>query len=278
MKILRQRDRGAVHTNRQRPVAGGRGLSLDDPVESLPGAGPVTAARMAGRGLVRVRDLLTFFPRAYEDYRRTCALGELDGVAAGSSVVVVGKIVRINKFFRNILDVYLEENECTLRARWFRPNAGMAKSFERGAHVALAGTLRRNEVGRAELIHPSNVTAVLAESASVGIRARYPLIEKVPGRTVEKIVAAAVTAAAPLAQDVLARSHPHPARATGLGQRPRIRAPATHNPIRKRMGQSGRRDFTSAAQVCLRGAFRSASWARARTGAREKVQCAVVRF
>jgi len=158
---------------------------------------------MAERGLLRVRDLLTFFPRAYEDYRRTYAPGELGAVAVGSSIVVMGKITRVNKFFRKILDVYVEENEATLRARWFRPNAGMAKSFERGSQVALAGTLRRNEVGGAELIHPSNVTALLAEAGCVGIRSRYPLIEKVPGRTVERIVAAAVTAAMPHAQDVL---------------------------------------------------------------------------
>ena len=169
-------------------------MSLDDPLDLLPGAGPVTAARMAARGLLRVRDLVFFFPRAYEDYRRIYGLGELGGLAPGSSVVVRGKVVRVHKFFRRMLDVHIDDDGAGLRARWFRPNAGMAKSFERGAYVALAGKLRRTEAGEAELIHPSNVTSLLAESASVGIRPRYPTIEKVPGRTVEKIVAAALSA------------------------------------------------------------------------------------
>jgi ATP-dependent DNA helicase RecG len=184
-------------------MAENRPVSLDDPLHTLPGAGPVTAARLAVRGLVSVRDLLFFFPRAYEDYRRRYSLAELGPLAVGTSVVVCGKIARVNKFLRRILDVYLDENGSRLRARWFRPNAGLAKRFEKGASVALAGKLRRSETGEAELIHPSNVTSLLAESASVGIRPRYPLIEKVPGRTVEKIIAAALTAVGHQVPDLL---------------------------------------------------------------------------
>jgi len=187
-------------------LAENRPVSLEDPLETLPGAGPVTAARMAARGLVRVRDLLFFFPRAYEDYRRIYSLAELGALEPGTSVLIRGKIVSVHRFFRRILDVYVEENGTRLRARWFRPNASMAKSFEKGAPVALAGKLRRSESGEAELIHPSNVTALLAESASVGIRPRYPVIEKVPGRTVEKIVAAALTAVGHQVPDLLPAS------------------------------------------------------------------------
>ena len=183
--------------------SGKRTVSLDDPLEMLPGAGPVTAARMAARGLVHVRDLLRFFPRAYEDYRRIYSLGELGGLEPGTSVVVRGRIVRVQKFFRRMLDVHIEEHGASLRARWFRPNPGMAKSFERGATVALAGKLRRTADGEAELVHPSNVTSLLTDSASVGIRPRYPLIEKVPGRTVEKIVAAALSATGHQIPDLL---------------------------------------------------------------------------
>ena len=178
-------------------------MSLDDPIEKLPGAGPVTAARMAARGLGHVRDLLYFFPRAYEDYRRIYALGELSGLPLGTSVVVRGTVTRVHKFFRRMLDVYMEEGGVSLRARWFRPHAGMAKGFVRGGHVALAGQLQRTAEGEAELVQPSNVSVFLSESASVGIRSRYPKIEKVPGRTVEKIVAAALSVAGHEAKELL---------------------------------------------------------------------------
>ncbi len=183
-----------------------RPVFLDDPLVVLPGAGPVTSAHLAERGLRCVRDLLFFFPSAYEDYRKTSSLGQLAGLAPGTSVVVRGKVVRVHKFFRRMLDVMVEEDGVRLRARWFRPNPGMAKNFEKGAMVALAGKLRWTDAGEAELIHPSNVTALLSESASVGIRPRYPTIEKVPGRTVEKLVAAALTAAGQQVPELLPES------------------------------------------------------------------------
>jgi ATP-dependent DNA helicase RecG len=169
----------------------------------LPGAGPATAARLLGRGLGCVRDLLYFFPRGYDDYRRVYALHELAALPAGTPVVVRGTVVRVHKFFRRLLDVYLEDGGVRLRARWFRPNAGMAKTYARGTRVALAGSLHRTAEGEPELIHPSNVTALLSAGAGVGIRPRYPAIAKVPGRTVEKIVGAALAAAAGQVAEIL---------------------------------------------------------------------------
>jgi ATP-dependent DNA helicase RecG len=163
----------------------------------------VTAARLDSYGISTVRDLACFFPRAYDDYRRIYGLGELWGLAVGTPVVVTGTVVRVHKFFRRVLDVIIEQDGAVLRARWFRPNAGMSKTYAKGARVALAGHLRRSEEGEHQLIHPSNVTALLVERGMVGIRPRYPAIEKVPGRTVEKIVAAAVDAVADQLGEVL---------------------------------------------------------------------------
>jgi ATP-dependent DNA helicase RecG len=108
-----------------------------------------------------------------------------------------------------LLDVVLEQDGAELRARWFRPNAGMAKTYAKGNLVALAGTLRRGKDGSAEMVHPRNVTALLAEEqasgtqSGLGLRPRYPTVEKVPGRVVEKLVAVAVERAAGLVPDVL---------------------------------------------------------------------------
>jgi ATP-dependent DNA helicase RecG len=154
----------------------------------------VTAARLAERGLSRVQDLLYFFPRGYLDYRRQYRLSEIGNLAPGTPVVVVGTVVRVHKFFRRMLDVVIEQDGTRLLARWFRPNAGMAKTYAKGVRVVLAGELRRSEDGECQLLHPSNVTAMVAEGGGLGIRPRYPLVEKIPGRTVEKIVGAALDA------------------------------------------------------------------------------------
>jgi ATP-dependent DNA helicase RecG len=75
--------------------------------------------------------------------------------------------------------------------------------------VALAGCLRRAKDGAVELIHPRNVTAMhgrglaSGDQSGLGLRPRYPAVEKVPGRVIEKLVAAAVEQAAGLVPDVL---------------------------------------------------------------------------
>jgi ATP-dependent DNA helicase RecG len=179
---------------------------LDDGIDRLPGGGPVTAARMAERGVCRVRDLLYFFPRAYEDYRRVYGLAEIGALPPGTSVVVRGTVVRVHRFFRRLLDVHLADGGVTLRARWFRPNVGMAKTYARGTEVALAGSLRRGKGGEAELVHPRNVTALLTESAGAGIRPRYSLVPKVPGRTIEKLATAALDAVGRKLPEILPES------------------------------------------------------------------------
>jgi ATP-dependent DNA helicase RecG len=178
-------------------------VSPDDPIDRLPGAGKVTSARLAARGLLTVRDLVYLLPRAYQDFRRTYGLAELSSLTAGTPVVVRGRVVRLHKFFRRMLDVMIEQDGAILRARWFRPNAGMSETYAKGTQVALAGSLRRTPTGEHQLVHPSNVTALVGEDGGLGIRPRYPLVENVPGRTLEKIVAAAVVAVGNELVDVL---------------------------------------------------------------------------
>jgi ATP-dependent DNA helicase RecG len=81
----------------------------------------------------------------------------------------------------------------------------MVKTYAKGSLVGLAGWLRRGKDGAVELIHPRNVTALLAGlgTSGLGLQPRYPAVQKVPGRVIEKLVAAAVERAAGLLPDVL---------------------------------------------------------------------------
>jgi RecG-like helicase len=169
------------------------------------GAGPVTAARLAERGLESVRDLLAFLPLGYDDFRTLYPLSALARLPSGQAVVVQARVRRVRPFFRRLLDVYLEQDGVQVRARWFRPNAGMVKTYAKGSLVGLAGSLRRAKDGAVELIHPRNVTALLAGlgTSGLGLQPRYPAVQKVPGRVIEKLVAAAVEQAAGLLPDVL---------------------------------------------------------------------------
>ena len=180
-------------------------LLCDQPVTVLPGAGPVTAARLAERGLESVRDMLAFLPLGYDDFRTLYPLSALARLPSGQAVVVQARVRRVRPFFRRLLDVYLEQDGVQVRARWFRPNAGMVKTYAKGSLVGLAGSLRRAKDGAVELIHPRNVTALLAgtEASGLGLQPRYPEVQKVPGRVIEKLVVAAVERAAGMVPDVL---------------------------------------------------------------------------
>jgi len=103
-----------------------------DPVSVLPGAGPKTAARLAAAGIATVGDLLALAPRGYDDLRALTPLAALGGVPAGQVVVVRGVVRKVHIFPRRFLDVTVEDGQATLRARWFRPPGGMARSFPRG--------------------------------------------------------------------------------------------------------------------------------------------------
>jgi ATP-dependent DNA helicase RecG len=169
------------------------------PVLGLPGAGPVTAKRLAAQGLATVRDLLLRAPRGYDDLRRETPLDALAAVPDGRVVLVRGVVRRVHVFPRRLLDVVLEDGGATLRARWFRPPPGMSKGFAKGAAIALAGPLRTDGEGTRELVHPTNVTAALAARAAapgaapgLGLRPRYGLVDGVGARVVERVVSAAL--------------------------------------------------------------------------------------
>jgi len=213
------------------------------PVSVLPGAGPATSARLAAAGLRTVGELLAFVPRAYDDLRtftpiaslaRTKAPvgqarasdpqasrdsegggedGSADDAVQGTVVLVRGTVVRVSSFPGRFLAVQLEDGTGRITARWFRVPGGMARAFDKGKVVALAGPLRLDKNGQPELHHPINVTATLAGTAGadgapagtspLGIRARYPLVQGVAGRMLERIVRAALDAYADRLPDPL---------------------------------------------------------------------------
>jgi ATP-dependent DNA helicase RecG len=165
----------------------------------------VTAGRLAARGVLSVRDLLMRLPRGYDDLRRPTPLGALAGVPEGAVVLVCGTVKRLHVFPRRLLDVFVEEDGAALRARWFRVPGAMAKSFPKGAAIALAGAVRTAADGTREMIQPSVVTAALAARGGhgLGVRPRYGVVQGVKGRTLEKMRSAALARLGDGAADLL---------------------------------------------------------------------------
>ena len=176
---------------------------IDAPISSLPGGGPVTAARLAASGVVTARDLLLRLPRGYDDLRRVTPLGAVGAAPDGEVVLVRGTVSRVRRSPWGLLDVVVADadgGDASLRARWFRARAAMAKSFVKGAAVALAGPLRTASDGTRELAHPRVVTAAVGAAAAagatpgLGVRPRYAPVDGVPARALERLYAGALAA------------------------------------------------------------------------------------
>ncbi len=146
-------------------------------------------------------------PRGYDDLGRVTPIAALGEVADGGVVLVRGTVRRLHVFPRRLLDVIVEDEAGgpSVRARWFRAHASMAKSFVKGSLVALAGPLRTAADGTRELVHPTNVTAALAAAPAegLGLRPRYADVEGVKRRTLAVLRASALAALAPDTPELL---------------------------------------------------------------------------
>jgi len=64
-----------------------------------------------------------------------------------------------------------------ITARWFRVPGGMARAFDKGKVVALAGPLRLDKNGQPELHHPINVTATLAQDGTPHLTTLFHVVD-----------------------------------------------------------------------------------------------------
>ncbi|HEX9102975.1 MAG TPA: hypothetical protein VF997_12270, partial [Polyangia bacterium] len=160
--------------------------TLGTPLIGLPGVGPATAQKLAERELATVGDVLHLLPRRWDDLRQVVPISAL---VVGQLQVTRGRVARARVAFgrgRRILDVtFVDEDGAELGARWFHFFGGMQQRFAVGARFIVSGVVRDRK-GAREMIHPETI-ADDGESAAPGVRVRYPEIEGVPARTVEKL-------------------------------------------------------------------------------------------
>jgi ATP-dependent DNA helicase RecG len=129
-------------------VAATGGAGLDTPVGSsgLPGA---SSLRRVGRrlGIASVRDLLTTFPRRYEDLREITPLGQLDLVAEATQVTVRATVasVQAQRTFRRRLWVTtarLVDDSGEVEAIWFGRRF-IERQLGPGVTVVASGRVKR---------------------------------------------------------------------------------------------------------------------------------------
>jgi ATP-dependent DNA helicase RecG len=155
-----------------------------------PGVGPVTFDRLREKGLATVGDAIHLLPKRWDDLRQLVTLDQLKEGKPQMMRLTVQKS-RILHARRRILDVTFEdERGWTLGARWFYFRGKMLERFAPGTRFLVQGMPRRNKKsGQLEIIHPE--TAVDAEQGGETIagevRVRYPDVEGVPSRVIERL-------------------------------------------------------------------------------------------
>jgi ATP-dependent DNA helicase RecG len=170
--------------------------SLATRLERLPGVGSARAERLAKLGLVTVRDALMHFPRDYRDFSGSHAVADfLEGEHASVAGTVANVATRTTFAGRSMLTVVVDTPGGRVRGVWFNMPF-MAKRFERGMQVVLAGQPRQGRGGW-EFAHPEvrwlsgDETAHASEWLAI-----YPLAEGVQQSHVRIAVLAALEHAA----------------------------------------------------------------------------------
>ncbi len=178
--------------------------SLTTRLERLPGVGTARAERLAKLGLMTVRDALMHFPRDYKDFSGAHAIADLvEGEHASVAGLVTDVASRTTFQGRAMLTVTIEAAAGDrVKAIWFNMPF-MAKRFEPGMRVVIAGQPRRGRQGW-EFAHPEVrwLTADEQAHASEWL-AIYPLAEGVQQSHVRLAVQAALDHAATIVPEAL---------------------------------------------------------------------------
>ena len=114
-------------------------MKIQDSVQYLKGVGPKKKAELARLGIARVYDLLTYFPRTYEDQSVLTRIADLQ---PGTVATVAGTIVNLQEQTGRrgltILTAYLNDGTGILQVTWFNQKY-LKKTLKAGRRVFVSG-------------------------------------------------------------------------------------------------------------------------------------------
>ena len=159
-------------------------ISASSPLRSLKGVGPKKAEALSRLGLERVSQLLSHFPRSYEDMRSLKSISEL---ADGEKALVRARVLLVTQgrgFGRNrTLRLLTEDMSGRMEVLFFKAGY-MSRAFRQGEEYSFFGKVK-NENGRILMFHPSFSPAAEGEE---GILPVYPLSRGLSQKDMRKLV------------------------------------------------------------------------------------------
>lgn len=126
-------------------------LYIDSPAQYIKGVGPKLGTLLKKKGLATVRDLLEFYPRAYEDRRAARSISSLQ---EGEHVGLLAQVIKVSSIpmgrsRRKMYDIQVKDDTGSISCRFFRvPYRGYFERFQVGQQVRVVGkvTLYRHQL------------------------------------------------------------------------------------------------------------------------------------
>lgn len=135
-----------------KPSAPATGMAT--PVQFVKGVGPRLGSVLRSREIETVKDLVYFFPRAYQDRTHFAEAANLeDGVIATLRVNVLSQRRIPTQRGKSILEVRCSDGTSPLSLKWFHTPYGLEKKLLPGAQIVATGKVKHFQ-GRPEIVHP----------------------------------------------------------------------------------------------------------------------------
>src|SRR6266511_272570 len=203
-----------------RPPTPAPPMTLDTPIDQIPGVGKITAQSFRRLGVRTVHDMLYHFPHRYDDYTSQKRIADLE---IGAVETVVASVTDVRTFGMKsggqALEVLVSDESGDLKAVFFR-QPWLARQFSVGARVVLSGKVTMDAYkgqrqisgpdwepySEDELIHTGRLVPV------------HPLTKGLYERNARTIIKRVVDRAAPMVTDYLPAAVRERANLMPLGQ------------------------------------------------------------
>ena len=180
-------------------------LDLSTPVQFLPKVGEKRAKQLEKLGIYRVYDLLTFFPRRYDDWSECVPLNQLSDGEEQSFIATVVREPRVSRFRgRTTIFASLSDGTGTIKAVWFN-QPYLEKKIIAGQEFFFHGKVTRDGFSF-QVVNPVFDQRHQEEGNLSPILPVYPLTSGLKQGTIRAIVGSALDRALPLLSEVLPSS------------------------------------------------------------------------
>ena len=177
-------------------------IELNTPVQFLPKVGEKRAKQLEKLGIYRVYDLLTFFPRRYDDWSECVPLFQLEDGKDQSFVATVVNTPRVSRFRgKTTIFATLSDGSCSVKAVWFNQPYLEGKIVS-GEEYFFHGRVTRDGF-RFEIVNPVFDQRQKEETMPSLIQPVYPLTSGLKQGHIRAIVGKALDLAVPLLSEVL---------------------------------------------------------------------------